>query len=877
MDLNFVSSEYILPLADPRATLERVGGKGASLARLVTAGLPVPDGFHITTEAYNRFVDENNLQASIQAALERVDLQHPATLEAASTAIREMFARAQTPPNAASAIAQAYAELAGRDPAVAVRSSATAEDLPEASFAGQQETYLNVQGVSGVLHAVKRCWGSLWTARAIGYRARQGIDPGGVSLAVVVQTLVYAEAAGILFTANPVNGRRDQVMISAAWGLGEAVVGGLVTPDALIVDKASGMVVDRQTADKQVMTARLNGGTQEQPVPDVLRRAPVLDDSTAAELVRLGVQIEALYGMPMDIEWALADGAFAILQARPITALPSAALPEPEAPAMIEWKLPNPKGQYMRGSVVDFLPDPVSPLFATLAIPAISRVGVKEVLKPLTRSEPVLPDDYITTINEYAYMGIGYTPRMWWWIITRMIFAMPRMLRESLPLWRDKIRPRYVETVAQWQGQTFETTSAAGLWAAIQQINDAAMLHLASLLVATTGASAGAEGLFTRVYEKMIRRKGDPTTVAFLMGYDSTPIQSEKALYDLAAWSRERGDLAAYLLETPTEQLSAQLAAGSAPVAGWPDFCTRLQEHQKTYGHIIYDLDFAKPLPLDDPTPKLETIKMYLRNQGANPHERQRTAEEKRVQATETTRQRLKGLRRWAFRKTLGMAQTMAQVRENALSDIGLGYPLLRQMLRELGRRCAQAGWIEEGEDIFWMKAGEVQEAVTSLERGGPVTSLDGRVSQRKATHQALKRATPPPTLPPRKKYLGINIASFTPAAEDSHTGGILKGVATSAGRVTATACVLHGPEDFDQMKPGEVLVAATTTPAWTPLFAMASAVVTDIGGPLSHGSIVAREYGIPAVLGTGVATRRIHSGQTITVDGSAGVVELKG
>jgi pyruvate,water dikinase len=197
-------------------------------------------------------------------------------------------------------------------------------------------------------------------------------------------------------------------------------------------------------------------------------------------------------------------------------------------------------------------------------------------------------------------------------------------------------------------------------------------------------------------------------------------------------------------------------------------------------------------------------------------------------------------------------------------------------MLRELGRRCAQAGWFAQGEDIFWLKVEEVQEVVASLERSGPVTNLAGRVAQRKATHQALKRTTPPPTLPPKKKYMGIDMASFTPAAEDSHTHTTLKGVPASVGCVTGLACVLHGPEDFDQMKPGDVLVAATTTPAWTPLFAMASAVVTDIGGPLSHGSIVAREYGIPAVLGTGVATRRIRSGQTITVDGSAGIVTLK-
>jgi phosphohistidine swiveling domain-containing protein len=874
MATNMRPGEYVLPLSDPEATLETVGGKGVSLARLVAAGLPVPDGFHVTTVAYRRFVAENDLQARILAALEAVDISQPATLQAASTAIGGLFAAAQTPPDVAGAIALGYAALLGRDPVVAVRSSATAEDLPEASFAGQQDTFLNVQGYGEVLAAVKRCWASLWTARAIGYRMRQGIGPDGLSLAVVVQALVPAEAAGILFTANPVTGRRDQAMISAAWGLGEAVVGGLVTPDALTVDKATGAVLERQTADKQVMTARVNGGTVQQPVPAELRRAPVLDDKVAAELVRLGVQIEELYSMPMDIEWALADGKLSIVQARPVTALPPEARPpEPGIPPSIEWKLPNPKGQYMRGSVVDLMPNPVSPLFETLAVPAVARVGIKEVMRPLTRSEPVLPSDYILTINSYAYMSGTYTLQEWWWILTRMMLSFPRLLREAIPLWRDEIRPRYTAAVARWQDRHLEAMSIAELWAGIQEVDDAAMLHVASLLVATTGASAGSEMLFSRVYEKMIRREGDPAAATFLMGYDSTPIRAEKSLYDLAEWARVRPELAAYLLDTPSADLVAE---SGDPVKDWPDFRERLQAHLRAYGHIVYDLDFASPLPLDDPTPMLETIKMYLRGAGVNPHERQCAAEEKRVQAAEAMINRLRGLRRWAFRKTLGMAQTMAQVRENALSDIGLGYPLLRQMLYELGHRFVRAGAIAQPDHIFWLTADEVQDVMANLPHVQDLgKDLAGRVVQRQATHEALKHVTPPPMLPPKKKYMGINMEAWTPASEESQTGGALKGVAASAGRVTAPACVLHGPEDFDQMRPGDVLVAGTTTPAWTPLFAMASAVVTDIGGPLSHGSIVAREYGIPAVMGTGVATRRIRSSQIIVVDGNAGLVTL--
>ncbi|MCU0521821.1 MAG: PEP-utilizing enzyme [Anaerolineae bacterium] len=863
------SSELILSLAGPRATLDVVGGKGASLARLVVAGLPVPEGFHVTTAAYNQFVAEAGLQPSILVAMEGVSLDRPGTLEVASAAIRERFVVAQMPASVAGAIALAYAGLPGTAPPVAVRSSATAEDLPEASFAGQQDTYLNVQGIAQVLESVKRCWASLWTARAIGYRARQGIAPGSVSIAVVVQILVPAEAAGILFTADPVNGRRDQAMVSAAWGLGEAVVGGLVTPDTLIVDKASGSIVEQTIADKQVMTVRTATGTEEQPVPEALRCAPVLDAAHAAELVRLGTRIEALYGVPVDIEWALADDAFAILQARPVTALP-----EPPLPA-VEWKVPRPKGQYMRGSLVDLLPHPVSPLFATLAIPTIFRVGVKEVLRPLTGSEPNLPDDYITTINGYAYMGVGYTPPQWWWIVTRMMLAMPRMLRESLPLWRDVIRPGYAATVARRQDDQPDAMSPAELWAGVRELNDAAMLHLASLLVATTGASAGAEGLFTGVYGRLVRREGDPAAPAFLMGYDSTPIRAEKSLYDLAAWGGQDAELKEHLLKAPTERLAAQLEAGSAPVAGWTGFCERFHEHQMAFGHIIYDLDFARPLPLDDPSPELETIRMYLRGDGVNPYERQAAAETKRVKSSERIGRRLRGLRRWAFEKTLRIAQSMAQVRENALSDIGLGYPLLRRFLRELGGRFVRSGWILRDEDVFWLEAGEVEAAVGALETGASQEGLAERVAERREMHRALMRVIPPPMIPPRKKYMGIDMTAFTPATEGSQAGDSLKGIAASGGVVTAPAQVLHGPEDFDLMEPGAVLVAATTTPAWTPLFAMASAVVTDIGGPLSHGSIVAREYGIPAVLGTGVATRRIRSGQTITVDGDSGVVTL--
>jgi pyruvate,water dikinase len=320
---------FVLPLSDPQADLATVGGKGMSLARLTRAGLPVPDGFHVTTEAYRHFVDANNLQPGVLAALERVDATQSATLEIAAQAIGRLFADGVMSPETSAAIRSAYDALDSRHPPptghlsspVAVRSSATAEDLPGASFAGQQDTYLNIVGADDVIQAVQRCWASLWNGRAIAYRLRQGIAPYSVALAVVVQLLVPADAAGIVFTANPLTGKRSEAVINAAWGLGEAIVGGLVTPDEVTVDKNTGRVIRRETSGKRVMTIRTAAGTEEQPVPDALKNKAVLSDEQAVELTRYGSLIEDLYGIPMDIEWTLEGGQFAIVQARPITAL----------------------------------------------------------------------------------------------------------------------------------------------------------------------------------------------------------------------------------------------------------------------------------------------------------------------------------------------------------------------------------------------------------------------------------------------------------------------------------------------------------------------------------------------------------------------------
>jgi phosphohistidine swiveling domain-containing protein len=869
-----MSTQYILPLADQRASLAVVGGKGASLARLSRAGLPVPDGFYVTTAAYERFVADNNLFSRIMAVLGFAEASSTESLETASQSIGSLFMQSPVPPEIVAEITGAYAALAGDEPAVAVRSSATAEDLPDLSFAGQQDTFLNVQGADAVVEAVKRCWASLWTARAIGYRMRHGIEQERISLAVVVQLLVPAEAAGILFTVNPVTGQREQAMVSAAWGLGEAVVGGLVTPDTLTVEKTTGRVLSRDTADKEVMTVRVNGSTEEQTVPDNLRRAPVLDDRTAAELVQFGTQIETLYEQPMDIEWTLTGGQIHIVQARPITALP-----EPEATPPIDWSLPDPKGRYMRASIVDLLPDPLSPLFSTMGLSAIDG-GIGTMSEDLFNLPQDIFSGLMMTINGYAYEQVSFTGRQWWLMLTRMVPRMLGMLRKGVAYWRNVAHPRYTETVRRWEGRSMHDLETGELLDGIHEVLETFAHHLGSLMASTMGPSAGSEALFTQVYEKMVRRGDGPSAPTFLMGFDSAPIRGEKALYDLALWCREHEGLAAYLSTTPADQLIERMKREDPPDgvtdAGWAEWRRRFRDYLDRHGYSIYDMDFMKPLPMDRPGPMLENLKMFIGGQGADPYERQQDYAGRRQQAVETARSRVKGIKRWAFEKTLKWAQSQAPLREDGIAEIGLGYPLLHRMLRELGRRFVQGGMIAQDDDIFWLEQAEVEQAVAMLERGEPLPDRTEAVGQRRALWRARKQVSPPPQLPMGKsKYIGFDVDLFLQAGEDSQAGNVLKGVATSPGRVTATARVLRGPEDFGQMRPGDILVAGITTPAWTPLFAMASAVVTDIGGPLSHGSIVAREYGIPAVLGTGVATKRIHSGQIITVDGSTGEIIL--
>ena len=325
---------YILPLSDSHADLETVGGKGMSLSRLVNLGIPVPDGFHVTTEAYRQFVAANTLQPKILTALNGADISQPDTLETASAKIGTFFVAAKIPSEVEAAIRHAYSKLDHRK-SVAVRSSATAEDLPDASFAGQQETYLNIQGTDSVLEAVKKCWASLWTARAIGYRIRNGIPHDEAALAVIVQEMVPSDTSGVLFTANPLTGVRSESVIDATLGLGEALVSGLVEPDHYIVDTRQNRILAKSLGAKKVSTRSKPAGGVELSEEGAAAAQQALSDEQILHLAQTGQRIQNEYHAPQDIEWAFAQDRLYILQSRPITSL--FPVPEVSFDPLIVW------------------------------------------------------------------------------------------------------------------------------------------------------------------------------------------------------------------------------------------------------------------------------------------------------------------------------------------------------------------------------------------------------------------------------------------------------------------------------------------------------------------------------------------------------------
>jgi pyruvate,water dikinase len=857
-----------------RNSIQSAGGKGANLGEMTAAGFPVPPGFVLLTEAYDTFVQAHGLQQQIVDLATRASAGDPQSSEDASAAIKELFLAAAMPEAIQADLLSAYADLAAEgETAVAVRSSATAEDLPTASFAGQQDTYLNVQGKDALLDAVVYCWASLWTARAISYRMHQDIDPATVSLAVIVQQFIPADSAGILFTANPIDGERDQIVINATWGLGEAIVGGLVTPDTVIVDKTNSKILSRETATKTIMTTRADHGTDEQPVPREKQNRPVIGDATAITLARYGVQIETHYGMPMDIEWVISGEKIAILQARPITSLPPAPLRD------VRWDPPKPGTIWMRRQVVEHMPEPLSPLFDELYLRdglyhSMETLGV--FLGELSGFEIELrafvDPPFAATVNGYAYSiaSFKFSPKHVPIVLRMYVKVLPKMIRHLVPRWRDHSLPAYQAIIGHWKSMDLTNTSDEELLRGVRELamEDAIYWFAAAVPLGLARTADAALGRFLKSVTA-----GRLTSGPFLRGFPSRAVEAQAQLEAIAREIDGSDTLRDLVLDTPAERLLPALAMH-------PDgqsIAEDLQRYLDTYGHQIYNLDFAAPTLADDPLPVLLSLKAAVRHPERDARAHQAALVQERETLVVRTERALNPIQRPIFRRLLGWAQRYSPYREEAIFYVGAGWPALRRLALELGQRLTEAGTLFDPDDVFYLETAELADASAARADGISRPELAQQARERRALREARKRLDPPVSVPPdgRMKFGPIDMGMFEPKPRTASTGPMLEGYAVSPGQVTAPASIIRSPKDFYKMAPDSILVCTTTTPAWTPLFARARGLVTDIGGALAHGSIVAREYGIPAVMGTGEATQRIEQGEPVRVDGDRGTVTL--
>ena len=808
---------YVHGLADGDGGLAELGGKGASLVQLVAAGLPVPDGFCVTTAAHRAFLADG-----------------------------------QMPELVAAEVVEAYHRLGS--PAVAVRSSATAEDRPDGSFAGQQDTFLNVTGDDHLLDALCRCWASLGNDRAVVYRRRHGIHPDGLGMAVVVQRLVDADAAGVMFTADPVTGDPSMIEINAGWGLGEAVVGGQVTPDSFSVARASGRVVGRVINSKTVMTVRTAWGTAEVPVPAGRQGRASLTRGQASRLAALGIRIEELFGAPMDVEWCRDGEELLVLQARPITTGP---------PERDPWN-DSRAGDFLwtNTNVGEAIPDVMTPAtwsmvqvflsdaMATASIPpylGYGRIGGRiylnvSVMMSLSRAAGVSEQNFRNLTEEV----FGQLPddleippiRAGRLAILRAIGPMAlhvigearrdaKVLDAYLAGHPERCDRRRADIAAIDVG-----SDLALLWT---EVLDPEFNKISWMLSAAT-RSSGASFVTTR--KRLQQLVGDAGANALTSGLGG-----------------EDGQLASLGLLDGLDQLAR----------GEIDRDT----FNRRFGHRgPHEFEISSPRPAEDPDWTDEQLAQ--RSSGTGPSYRELLAaqQRRRDEAWADLEQR----HPWQasiLHHQLARWTKIARDREHARTEVVRYLWVLRAYALRAGELTGL------GSDIFFLEATEMERALWGE------TISPAVVAQRRAAYQGYCEMPSYPALirgrfDPFAWAADPNRRSDRWVQGESGSGdAAVRGFPGSAGVVEGAVRVLAEAGDGDQLRRGEVLVTTVTNVGWTPLFPRLAAVVTDVGAPLSHAAIVARELGIPAVVGCGNATMRLRTGDRVRVDGSAGTVEV--
>ena len=905
----------IIPIDTTDDALETIGGKGRSLAQMTRAGFDVPEGFLLSTAAYRDIVADNELGACILELARPEIIDGRASFESASRSIQALITGCELSAGLKAELGAAYRALPGDDPAVAVRSSANAEDLPGLSFAGQQETYLNVSGPEALLEAARNCWASLWTPQAISYRNEMGIESDAVAMAVVVQIMVPADVAGILFTANPATGERGEMIVNASFGLGEAVVGGQVTPDTFVVDRSTLTAKETMIGTKErKIVSDGSQGTRLVDVDEGERDASSLPEKLLIELAELAGRVEGHFGgQPQDIEWAVADGKLWLLKSRPITNLPP-------QPVEVKWEAPPEVFGLVRRQIVENIPDPTCPLFDELYIhgglagrggksnyttlhgfafqiagtaaettdedfrASLKRRRDAEAKDPEVKAQEAndlnlflasLSDDERARFNSMAAaLASDNLPDA----ITMPESDNPTFTafhktstndRQHKDFW-DRALPELQGAARKWEAADLAAADDEALLAGIAELAKAEGWYWTSNGGHTFGVAKSVDDQLQAFLREALPDHNF-TSGQFLSGFESRIMQANDDMFAIAALIKAQPALYEAVIATPARRLMTVLRRRNDT----GEVLEAIDTYLATYGHQGYSLDFCEPTQQEDPSAMFVTLKNMVQRADYDPAKHGAEATRKREKALAEIRELLEPFEYWQFRYRMWFAYQYYPMREESGFVLGTAWPELRRIAAELGQRLVDVGTLSEPDDLYFLTSDEIKPALAARGLGKAMPEYLALTANRRELREARKRLHPPGTIPEEaSENPGVKFKETQFKNDDS--SDTLRGIPVSPGTITAPASRIMNAQEFDRMQPGSILVCPMTSPAWTQLFAHAVGLVTDIGGILGHGSIVAREYGIPAVVGTGNVTRRIESGQTLEVDGDAGTVVIQ-
>jgi rifampicin phosphotransferase len=863
-----MTERYVLDLQEvDEMQVAVVGGKGAHLGGLSRIeGIRVPGGFCVTTDAFRRIMAK---APSIDDRLDQLSRLNPEDREAIGTLsaqIRRTIEGITIPADLAAAITHALAQL-GEQVAYAVRSSATAEDLPTASFAGQQDTYLNVVGPAAILQHVSRCWASLFTERAVTYRLRNGFDHRTVHMAVVVQQMVFPHAAGTLFTADPVTGNRKVATVDAGFGLGEALVSGLVNPDVFTV--RDGEVVARAIAAKQrAVHALPAGGTQEVAIDSRRQEQPALTDAQVVQLVQLGRRIEAHFGRPQDIEWCLVDDGFQIVQSRSITTL----FPIPETGDQDNHV-------YVSVGHGQMMTDPMKPLGLSmwqltamvpmheaggrlfvdvtrrLASPA-SRAGLLEVMgrgDPLIRDalETVLDrEDFVTSLPD---AGPGGPPA-----------SGASAPSETDPAIVTELIERSQTSIAALERDIQTLTGPALFDFLLQAFEEHKRVLSDPLNLQAIMAAMEATWWLNDKLREWLGENNAADTLT-LSAPDNVTSEMGLALLDVADVIRPHSEVVAFLRGVQDEGFLDELAK----LAGGTEARDAIEAYLDRYGmRCVGEIDITRPRWRERPTTLVPVILDNIRN--FEPGAAERRFEQGRQEAQRKEQYVLSRLRdlpdgdRKAdeAKRMIDRVRNFIGYREYPKYGIVSRYFVYKRALLEEAERLVRADVLAEKEDVFYLTFQEFHDVAHSSQVD------DQLIQRRKDAFRSYHALTPP-------RVLTSDGEAVTGAyRRDNVPAGALIGLPVSAGTIEGRARVILDMAQAD-LETGDILVTTFTDPSWSPLFVGIAGLVTEVGGLMTHGAVIAREYGLPAVVGVEQATRLIRDGQRIRVHGTDGYVEI--